>query len=67
MVFLLYGGDNNQDGATDALDMIEVGNDKAGGVTGYTPTDLNGDGVVNNADLLLLQNNASSFIRKRTP
>jgi hypothetical protein len=47
--------------------MIEVGNDKAGGVTGYTATDLNGDGLVNNADLLLLQNNASSFIRKRTP
>jgi hypothetical protein len=66
-VFLVYGGDNNQDGATDALDMIEVGNDKAGGVTGYTATDLNGDGLVNNADLLLLQNNASSFIRKRTP
>ena len=66
-VYLIYAGDNNQDGASDALDMIQVGNASAAGLTGYTVTDLNGDGIVNNTDLVILQNNASSFIRKRTP
>ncbi len=66
-VFMIYAGDNNQDGASDALDLIPVGNASAAGLTGYTVADLNGDGIVNNTDLMLLQNNASSFIRKRTP
>jgi hypothetical protein len=65
--YLIYAGDVNQDGAADAMDMILVGNDKATGATGYTLTDLNGDGVVNDADLLLLQNNASSFIMRKRP
>ncbi|MCX6268057.1 MAG: hypothetical protein NTW16_11960 [Bacteroidetes bacterium] len=66
-VFIIYGADCNQDGTTDALDMIEVGNAKAAGVTGYTTTDLNGDGLVNDSDLILLQNNASSFVMCKKP
>jgi hypothetical protein len=66
-VFVIYGGDADQDGAADALDMILVENAKETGVTGYTNTDLNGDGAVNSADLLLLQNNASAFIMRKRP
>ncbi len=65
--YLLYSGDINQDGAIDAKDLIMVGNDKASGVTGYTLTDLNGDGVVNEADVQMLQRNASEFIMRKKP
>jgi|GEM_PF-1331178 len=66
-VYVIFGGDENQDGSTDALDMIQVGNAKAAGVTGYTSTDLNGDGVVNSTDQILLQNNANAFIMTKKP
>ncbi len=65
--YLLYSGDINQDGAIDAKDLIMVGNDKASGVTGYTLTDLNGDAVVNEADVQMLQGNASEFIMRKKP
>jgi len=65
--YLLYSGDINQDGAIDAKDLIMVGNDKALGATGYSLTDLNGDGVVNDADVQLLQGNASEFIMRKKP
>jgi hypothetical protein len=65
--WVIFGGDANQEGIIDALNMMTVDNAKHNNATGYVPTDINGDGIVNSADLMLIENNASSFIKKITP
>ena len=63
----LYGGDANEDGAIDALDLIGVENDAFYASTGYILTDVNGDGVVDGLDLILVENNAFYAISVITP
>jgi hypothetical protein len=63
----IFGGDSNNDGAVDALDLISIDNDASGFMSGYTTTDLNGDGVVDALDLIMADNNASQFISLITP
>jgi hypothetical protein len=63
----LYGGDANEDGAIDALDLIGVENDAFYASTGYILTDVNGDGVVDAFDLILVENNAFYAISVITP
>jgi hypothetical protein len=66
-VFALYGGDINQDGAVDALDLISVDNDASAFTTGYLPTDINGDGSVDALDMILADNNSAAFISASHP
>lgn len=66
-VYGIYGGDENQDGAVDALDLIDTENDAFAFLTGYVPTDLNGDGAVDALDLILAENNAFNFVSSITP
>lgn len=63
----IYGGDINQDGKVDALDLILIDNAAAGFVSGYKVTDVNGDGLVNAGDMLLISKNASLFVGASTP
>ncbi|MFZ1459206.1 MAG: hypothetical protein WAU38_00280, partial [Ignavibacteria bacterium] len=58
-----YSGDVNQDGITDASDLIKVYNDSYTGLTGsYLKTDLNGDNITDVTDLGVLDNNVYSGI-----
>ncbi len=41
--YVIFGGDANLDGGIDTGDMTPVDNDAAGFVSGYLPTDVNGD------------------------
>ncbi|MHC1775295.1 MAG: hypothetical protein AB9834_07725 [Lentimicrobium sp.] len=66
-VFVLYGGDVNQDGMIDTADMTPIDNDVAGFISGYVVSDVNGDGIVNTADMTFVDNNSFWFIGSMTP
>jgi len=66
-VYGIFGGDENQDGVVDAIDLIATENDAFSFMTGYVPTDLNGDGVVDALDLILGENNAFNFVTSINP
>jgi hypothetical protein len=65
--WVIFGGDANQEGIIDAANLITVDNAKHNNATGYISEDINGDGIVNSADLILTETNASLFVRKSTP
>jgi hypothetical protein len=65
--YVIYGGDMNQDGAIDGLDMISIDNEAANFGSGYIPEDINGDGSIDALDMIILDNNAAEFISKITP
>ncbi|MBK6965130.1 MAG: hypothetical protein IPH20_14625 [Bacteroidales bacterium] len=60
-VFVIYGGDVNQDGVVDSADMTPVDNDAAGYLAGYLSTDVNGDGIIDTADITIIDNNSASY------
>ena len=61
--YCAYSGDVNQDGITDASDLIKVYNDSYTGLTGsYLKTDLNGDNITDVTDLGVLDNNVYNGI-----
>jgi hypothetical protein len=66
-IYVLYGGDVNQDGVVDGLDMIPVDNQAANFGTGYIPEDINGDGSIDALDMIVLDNNAAGFIAAVLP
>lgn len=66
-VYCLMAGDCNQDGLVDALDLIALDNAAAILSSGYLPEDINHDGHVNDADVLLTEENAQLFARSFTP
>ena len=65
--FALYGGDANQDGSVDALDLIAIDNASNSFATGYFGFDVNGDGAADALDLILTDNNALGFVQEITP
>ena len=65
--FVAFGGDVNQDGMIDGLDLVAADNAAAQATSGYVAEDFNGDGVVNQSDLLSLTTNAALFVTKRLP
>ena len=65
--YCIYGGDVNQDGVTDAGDLLVADNKRAAFSTGYIPEDANGSGAVDNGDLNFINHNCSNFIRALTP
>lgn len=65
--YLVPSGDINQDKVVDALDMISLDNASATSSLGYIAEDLNGDGIVNDSDMLLLAENANAFISVLEP
>jgi len=66
-VFVIYGGDVNQDGIVDSGDMIPIDNLSSFFTTGYIPEDANGDGLVDSGDMIIVDNNASEFINAIVP
>ena len=65
--FAIYGGDVNQDGNADALDLGIVENDAFNFVSGYVASDVTGDNVTDALDLAIISNNALNFVSKITP
>jgi hypothetical protein len=61
-LWVIYGGDANQDGLVDSGDMIIIDNDASTFATGYLVSDINGDGLIDSGDMIILDNNASAFI-----
>ncbi len=66
-IYVIYGGDVNQDGVVDGLDMIPVDNQAANFGTGYIPEDINGDGSIDALDMIVLDNNAAWFVSAVLP
>jgi len=66
-IYMIYGGDANQDGSVDTGDYTPVVNDVSQYVRGYIATDINGNGSVDTGDYLILVNNTSRYIRTYHP
>lgn len=52
-LWCFYSGDVNHDGRIDTTDLNKVFNDNVNGITGYSSTDLNGDGFVEIEDVII--------------
>jgi hypothetical protein len=65
--FAIYGGDINQDGSVDLIDVSEVYNDIINFSTGYVISDMTGNNSTDLNDLVLTYNNAAGFITEITP
>ncbi|BDQ02784.1 hypothetical protein [Ignavibacterium sp.] len=63
----IYSGDVNQDDVIDSLDLNLVFTDNVMGAEGYIPTDLNGDGLTEIEDLVLVYLNARGMISTMKP
>lgn len=65
--YAIYSGDCNQDGVIDSGDIIQDDNAGASFQTGYVASDINGDGIVNEADITFIQSNCMMFVTKSIP
>ena len=61
-VFAIYGGDVNQDGGIDLMDINIAENDASNFAYGYYPSDMNGDASSDLLDMNIIENNAGQFI-----
>lgn len=66
-LYLIYGGDVNQDGIVDTGDMNLVDNGSTAILTGYNATDVNGDGIVDTSDMNIVDNNSTIIVMVRRP
>lgn len=66
-VFIIYGGDVNQDGSVDTGDMLPVDNDSFNYVFGYLNSDVNGDGSVDTGDMIIVDNNSANYVGTQHP
>lgn len=67
VVFAIYNGDVDQDGAIDVTDVSLIENDGLNFVAGYVVTDINGDNFVDLADQTIADNNSYNFVQKSVP
>ncbi|NVO19821.1 MAG: fibronectin type III domain-containing protein [Bacteroidetes bacterium] len=65
--FVIFGGDETQDGIVDGSDMAAIDNASTSILHGYNPEDVNGDGIVDGSDMALIDNNATSIVQTRKP
>ena len=65
--YCLYSGDITDFDIIDLNDLVPVYNDLRNYVTGYKNTDLTGDRFVDLADLLVIYQNSSGFVRRKAP
>ncbi len=65
--FCLYSGDVTQNGFIDLTDVIQINNNATSFVTGYVPTDANGNMIVDLTDVLIAYNNSINFVSRKTP
>ncbi|MDR3666687.1 MAG: CARDB domain-containing protein [Ignavibacteriaceae bacterium] len=65
--YCLYSGDINQDGQINLLDLVAVFANNSNYVNGYSSSDVDGNNIVDLADLLIVDNNYSANVSKQTP
>lgn len=65
--YCIYSGDTDQNGIIDAADMSQIENAAFESVTGYVPTDVNGDNFVDASDKSIVENNVALGISVITP
>jgi len=65
--YFIYSGDVNHDGLVDLSDLVEVDNDNANYVTGYSYTDVDGNNLVDLSDLIIIDNNNAAYVSKQVP
>lgn len=63
----IFSGDVNQDGIVDLADLVLIDNDIFTPVSGYISTDLNGNNIIDNDDLLIGHSNAINTAKAVTP
>ena len=63
----IYGGDVNQDGFVETIDLNSVFTDNISGSSGYIPTDLNGDTFTEIEDLNIVFTNSVLGVERKTP
>jgi hypothetical protein len=66
-VYVIFGGDVNQDGIVDSEDQNNVENESTLAVSGYVATDVNGDGLVDTGDVNIVENNSTVAIMSILP
>jgi len=66
-VYVIWGGDVNQDGIIDSGDMNPVENESVAITMGYVAEDVNGDGLVDSGDMNMVENNSIAIITVITP
>lgn len=66
-IWAFYSGDLDQDEVIDATDFVDVSNDSSNSEFGYLTTDINGDGAVDNSDLIYPLNNLANSIFSSHP
>ncbi|MBL7904239.1 MAG: chitobiase/beta-hexosaminidase C-terminal domain-containing protein [Bacteroidales bacterium] len=66
-VYVIFGGDVNQDGSIDTSDMTVVDNGAAEYLTGYILADVNGDGGVDTSDMTIIDNSSSNYVGSAHP
>ena len=65
--YCIYSGDENQDGAVDVSDGIDIFNDANLFASGYVKTDVDGDNFVDASDMIVTYNNSLNFISVLSP
>ena len=65
--FGIYSGDENQDGAVNLTDIVNVNNNATAFINGYVSSDMNGDNLTDLADVVITYNNSVGFVGKVTP
>ncbi len=65
--YAIFGGDINQDGSVNTLDMVSAESQSSSFGSGYIVQDVNGDGVVDALDLIMIDNNAAGFVIVKKP
>ncbi len=63
----IFSGDVNQDGLIEIADGSLVINDAFDYRLGYLRTDLNGDGIVDSSDLIMVDENIANYVRAIIP
>ncbi|MBV6479840.1 MAG: hypothetical protein HGGPFJEG_02643 [Ignavibacteria bacterium] len=65
--YCIYSGDVTQEGIIDGSDLSLIDNDASNFVTGYVPTDIDGNYFVDASDASITDNNAAAFIQTIRP
>lgn len=65
--YCIYSGDVNHDGLVDLSDLIEIDNDNANYVSGFSYTDVDGNNLVDLSDLVIVDNNNAAYVSRQVP
>lgn len=65
--YCIFGGDVNQDGQVEGLDITPIDVGVATFVKGYVVIDVDGDGQLTTGDFTIWENNNNSFVTRKIP